>query len=706
MDEHSGEEAEGFGLNDVWAILQMQRNVVLASTVASTALVLVYLAFATRLYKSTAVLMLSTAAGQEIQTQRVVDMDQYHRWNRSMFVRTQIEVMRSRQLRTKVLTEYARLHPEASLGPDEGGIMMLGGALNIVQRQGTELLDLSVTTPDPELSAELANLVAWQYQQHNLDVLTESAVGARTWLEEQLGEYETRVFTASQQLLDFQREHDLADAEEDVTALSATMGSFNSAYGEAQTERVLQETRVATHEKFLRQGDYAELAKDMNTPLMASLMADYSAAVTNQARVAAVFLEKAPERKVADAELDRIEAELRSEVRRTLSAEKARLELLRAKELRLEEAIQKGKGDLLLSQQSREEYEKLRLSLQRAKEFYARLGERRDELDLQSKTQLNNVQVVEQARPPKGAASPKMLVSLAGGVGGGLVLGLMLGLAREYFDDTISSPLEVTTFLRARFLGMVPKVDVDDGSREEQALYTHHNPRSAVAEAMRGIRTTIELGHLSGPPRRLLVTSAVASEGKTSTIVRFGVAFANLQRKVLLIDGDLRRPRLHRVFGVERTPGFAALLHHEASIAEAVAPTAVEGLFVLPSGKGGERPNELLASPRVVETLDRLGEEFDLILIDTPPSVLLADARILSRLVDGCVVVVREHTTSRALVREAVRGLEQVGATVLGVVINAVDFSRRRTSYKYYYGYGYRYEKYYQDEPDAPDAAE
>jgi capsular exopolysaccharide synthesis family protein len=256
------------------------------------------------------------------------------------------------------------------------------------------------------------------------------------------------------------------------------------------------------------------------------------------------------------------------------------------------------------------------------------------------------------------------------------------------------------------FLGIIPKIP-DETDETALALQSHRNPRSTVAEALRGIRTVLELDPTGAAPRRLLITSAVSAEGKTSTIVRLGVAFANLDKKVVMIDADLRRPRLHKIFGVDKDHGLSSLLAG-ARIDDVVRHTEVPNLDFVPSGLGGERPNELLASPATEKLLAQLQERYDLILIDSPPTVLVSDARILSRLVDGVVVLVREQTTSRMLVREAILGLEQVQARVLGVIVNAVDLSKRRTSYKYYsgygygYGYGYRYDRYYTD-PAAED---
>ena len=704
-EQATGESGGGLSLGDLWAIVQMQRNVVIASVACTMLVALVYSAFATRYYRSTAVLHLSTMAGQELRTERVVDFDQYHRWNRQIFVQTQIEILRSRDMRLRVLESYEALGTDDGLKADEPGLGALDAMLEVKTRQGTELIDISVTSPSPLMSARLANLIAETYQDRNLDALTDAAIEAKVWLSEQLRNKESAIAEASEQLRRFQRDNDMADVEEEVTSRSATMDSLNRAIGETRTALAEQEAKVRTYERLFKRGETAELAKDMNTPLIVALTQDYARASTAQARIAANLGVRMPERRSADAELERIQTELTDEVARTLAAEQARLRKLTDRDRELNSEIDKLKEQLLVGQARKEEYLKKRLALERAKDFFKRLGQRKDELDLQSKTQLNNVRIVQGALPQESPVRPNVLLNMVIGLGGGLVLGLSLGLLREYLDDTISSPLEVNTFLRVPFLGMVPKIDEPD-DEYDLALYTHDNPRSTAAEAMRGIRTVLELAPADGKPlSRLLVTSAVSAEGKTSTIVRLGVAFANLNRRVLMVDGDLRKPRIHKIFDQEREPGLTTILDGAVTKEEAVQQTPVPNLFFLPSGRGGERPNERLAAPAFAALLDELQQDFDLILIDSPPSVLLSDARLLSRYVDGVVLLVREHTTSRVLVREAIQGLEQVGAAVFGVVVNAVDFGKSRTSYKYYYGYGYRYDRYYDDNDDNDEEA-
>ena len=376
------------------------------------------------------------------------------------------------------------------------------------------------------------------------------------------------------------------------------------------------------------------------------------------------------------------------------------LEILESKEASLKAGIDDAKQQLIARQALSEEYERLKLELGRSKEFYSTLSQRDGELELSARTQLNNVHIVDEARPEMSPVSPNIPRNMLVALVAGLALGCAVGFLREYVDDTISSPLDVATYLRVPLIGMVPRyTDVTDD--RARALYTLQHPSSAAAEAIRTMRTVLELNPNGKTLRRLLVTSSLSSEGKTTTAVSLAVSFANLGRKVIIVDADLRRPRLHHIFAVPRTVGLSSLLQSSAKVDAAIVPTGIAGFDVLPAGPGSQRSNELLASSTMAELLDELDRRYDMVIIDTPPSGMLSDAAILSKLVEGVLVVVREQTVSRTLVREVVHRLQQVGAPVLGVVVNAVDMTGRASKYKYYYGYRYQY----YDEESKPEVA-
>ncbi|MBX2803274.1 MAG: polysaccharide biosynthesis tyrosine autokinase [Myxococcales bacterium] len=698
-----GVEEQGISLSDLWAILQLQRRVIVGSVLVCLAIAVLYSALATRQYKAVSVIQVAPVAAKEINTDGVVT-DLTASWNRNIDMATKLAIVESPSLSEKVLVRFEELAAgQEGYRPETPG--EIRRSLSAQQRKGTELIDISLTTPDPEVSAMLANLVAEVFQNESLAANTDAAKTARTWLKEQITEYEGRIEEYAKELNDFERQHDLAGSSDDSDAessMESRMDSLNEAYGELNTEVVLQRTLVSNYSALLKQGRYEDLAKEMATPLIQSLISRYAVALAEHARVSAIYGEKMPERRAADAELRAIEAELKSEVEKTLSAERAKLTLLVNKRNSLDNAIGDGKDQILGLQEIWGEYERKRADLTTAKAFYQRLRSRSGELELQAQTQFNRIRILERAKAPRRPTYPIISINLLLGLLSGIVLGFGIAFAREWFDDSISSPVEVATYLRVPFLGAVPVVD-DEDHEGDRALYSHVHPRSVLAEAARGVRTVLDLNPVS-VPKRILVTSAISSEGKTSTAVRLAIAYASANRTVVVVDCDLRRPRIHKVFGVERSPGLTSLILG-GNMDEVLISSQVPNLFFLPSGHAGERPDELLTAAGFQRVLDDLSRRFDLVIIDSPPSVIVSDARLLSRHVDGVVLVVREQVTARSVVREALTGLQQVGAHIYGVVINAVDFNQRRTSYKYYgYGYGYGYRYRYDEEPEKPAA--
>jgi capsular exopolysaccharide synthesis family protein len=236
------------------------------------------------------------------------------------------------------------------------------------------------------------------------------------------------------------------------------------------------------------------------------------------------------------------------------------------------------------------------------------------------------------------------------------------------------------------------------GARVAAPIVTIAQPKSQVAEAYRALRTSVLLSSSGAPPKVILVTSALPEEGKTTTSVNTAVVLAQKNSRVLLVDADLRRPRVHHYFQIPQSPGLTTLLTGGAPEDAPPVPSSIPNLFTLPSGMCPPYPAELLSSPAMKAALARWREEFDHIVIDSPPSLSVTDAVLLSEQVDGLLLVARASQTSRAALRRATMLLRTVNARILGVVLNGVDLS---SPDGYYYHYGYYYGKshsYYEEE--------
>ncbi len=688
----------GLTAAEILGMLQMQRKVIGAITAGVLVLALIGNLLFQKQYKANAVIQMVTHSGQELEVQQVKDFDQIAQ--ALTYTTTQIDLIRSRAAREEVVRRYELLGV-GGFTIEGGGANKLYTMLTVSPRRSSELVDVSVIDTDPDRAARLANLVTEVYREQNLASRQDSAREAKVWLQQQLREYQQAIITQGQSLIAYQNENDLADAEEEITRLSATMNALNMAFGEVNTQRVLLETTFHSHERLLAQNAWESLAKDMDTPLVTALTQEYSSTATENASIAARYLEKMPERAYSDAKLASIDKELRKEVERTLNTERAQLDILRAKEASLTAAIDHAKSQLLDRQKLHGEYERLKLELDRSKQFYSTLSQRDAELDLAARTKLSNVVVVDDARPDPKPVSPNIPKNMGIALLVGILLGAIIGFVLEYADNTISSPQHVSTYLRVPFLGIVPRLAEAEDDRR-RALYTFEHPSSPAAEAVRAVRTVVEFSQRGKSLKRLMVTSSVPSEGKTNTIVSLGVSFATLGRKVLILDADMRRPRVHQIFEMSKGLGLSTVLKG-ANVDTAILPSGIPGLDILPAGSRTEGPNELLASVAMADLLNDLDGRYDLVLIDTPPAGMLSDAAILTKLVDGVVFVVREQTVSRRLVQDVVYRLKQVEAPIIGVIVNDVDLSQRRTKYKYYYDYDYRY-KSTEVEPK-PDAA-
>ncbi len=304
------------------------------------------------------------------------------------------------------------------------------------------------------------------------------------------------------------------------------------------------------------------------------------------------------------------------------------------------------------------------------------------------------VTVVSVAEKPTAPVRPQVVRTtlLAAAVGSLLAAGVAFLI--EYLDDTVKIPQDLHP-MGLTVLAMVQRVNQDGRSSMPQ-LYAVNQPKSLAAEAYRTLRTNLQFSSLDRPLRSLVVTSAVAAEGKTTTAANLAVVMAQAGKRVILVDGDLRRPSAHRLFDLSNESGLTtALVEDLDTLSGFLKETEVENLRVLAAGPVPPNPQELLGSQRMEDLLHKLEEEADVIVLDTPPTLVVADASVLSARTDGVLVVVNTGRTRRAAVQQAVNGLGQVGAQLLGCVLNMVSTRGGRSS-DYYYSYYYSH--YYADQ--------
>jgi capsular exopolysaccharide synthesis family protein len=281
-----------------------------------------------------------------------------------------------------------------------------------------------------------------------------------------------------------------------------------------------------------------------------------------------------------------------------------------------------------------------------------------------------------------------------------------LAFAAEYFDRSITTQQQIEDNLGITFLGIVPSIERSkDGKAQD--LIVHTEPKSAVAECLRAVRTNLLFMSPEKPLKTILVTSAGPQEGKTTTATSLAIAMAGSGNRVLLVDADMRRPRIHRIFGAANNFGLSSLILGEGSLATAAKETEIPGLSVLPCGPIPPNPAELLHTAAFQRLIGEMAAAYDRVIIDTPPVGVVADAAVMSTRVDGTLMVLKAGKTSRDVARQAIRQMRDVKAQLFGAVLNDLDLADQKYGhYAYYYQYGYYYgdEKRGREDPRASSA--
>lgn len=367
-------------------------------------------------------------------------------------------------------------------------------------------------------------------------------------------------------------------------------------------------------------------------------------------------------------------------------------------EAMLKEALETEKNLKALFDQSRLEafeVEKKKLELDQLKSEaesnkrqYEVVFKRLKDIELSGMLRTSNVRVLDAARPMMAPIRPNVPQGILMGIIAGLVLGLGLALLLEMLDSSVVSQADVEERLGLTFLGFVPSIpDNEKGARD---LHIHREPKSMIAECTRAIRTNLLFMSPDKPFRRLVVTSSGPQEGKSTTAINLGIAMAQSGSRVLIVDTDMRRPRLHKAFGVSNEIGVSSVVVGEGKLDDAVKNTEVPGLYIMPCGPVPPNPAELLHTQAFADLLQKLGDKFDRIILDTPPVGAVADAVVLATQVDGVVLVLKAGQTNRDIAKRTVRALADVKANVYGAVLNDVNLQNSKYG-DYYYGYAYRY---------------
>lgn len=563
----------------------------------------------------------------------------------------------------------------------------------------SRIVAIVVDDTNPENAALIANAVTDAYTEYNLDLRTTAARSAVDWLSDQLSELKGKLADAELALYDFKKANNIVSVslEDRQTMVSQTLAELNSGLSQARADRIaLEATR---HRVKAAQDDDGALANTLesvvSSPVVQSLKGVLTKLRQKEAELAIRYTERYPSRIETQTKIAAIEQALKQEIENILEAEEQRYLAAEETERRLKEAIEEVKTEALDINKREIEYRRLEREANNYSSLYNLVLKRQKETDLTTLLNVNNVRRFEAAKPPKEPVRPRPLVNIAVGLIIGSLLGVAFAVGADLWDNTLTNEHQIEQTVGVALLGVVPKIkppreESPDGGAASRDRYILHNPRSALAECARTIRTNLMFMSPDKPAGLLMVTSASPREGKSTTAINLAVVTAQSGKKTLIVDTDMRRPRLHTSFDRSNAIGISTLVVGESTTSDVIQFTGVEGLDLITCGPVPPNPAELLHTERFAALLQELRERYDRVIFDTPPVRAVTDPLVLSSMVDGVVLVIHANMTTSPSAQLAKRRIEDVGGRIFGAVLNDIDLQNRRNvhhDYQYYYYY-------------------
>lgn len=625
--------------------------------------------------------------------------------------------------------------PTDSLAPDplqtdsshtSGLLGAFKGGLRVALKPNTRIVEIRYVSTSPQLAASIVNTLANTYVEQNYKTKFESTMQASEWLSRQLSDLQMKVETSQEKLVRFQKEHEILGADEKQNIITEKLAELNKELTIAESARMQKESLYS----LVQSGDPEVVAATSGAlesggaggsgglaPMVSSLRAREAELKIQIAELSTQFGPSYPKIAQLNNQLKEIDAQIQLELKKVSNRVRGQFLAAQQEETMLRNEFEKQKQEANKLNESAIEYSLLKRDVDVNRQLYEGLLEKLKEAGVTAGLKSTNVRLVDAARAPTYPTEPNIPRNLAFALVLGLTTGIGLAFLLENMDNTVRTTEQAQIISGLPALGMIPmgsKSGLDGSSkkplslaasREAVELITQARPQSQMAESYRALRTSLLLSNLGTPPKIIMVTSARPQEGKTTTSINTAIVLAQKGVRVLLIDADLRRPSVHKTLGMGPRSGLSNVLTGSVTLDHAIARSPIlSNLFVLPAGTPPPNPAELLASSNMRDLLNDLRDKYDHIIIDTPPTLSVTDAVVLSQRVDAIILVIRSSKTTKQALRRSRDILMQVNARITGVLLNAVDLTS--PDYYYYYEYQGKYhDSYYREDADTAEVA-
>ena len=702
--------AKGFDFYKYLRIITKYRWLILSTTVTALVLAAIVTFLTTPIYRATASLQIDREAVKVVGNDNLQPQEQ----NTGLeFYQTQYELLGARSLAERVISTLGLLDDPAFASDGQKSMIgivtsyisgssstndrdktldfkerkvadRLQESLTIAPVRGSRMVKISIDSTDAATAQRVVNGFAEVFIADNLDRRYDSSSYARKFLEERIQQLKVKLEDSERQVVQYAEKQGIINLDDKKSLASTDLEAINTKLTEAHNNRVKLEVlwgQAKQTQGFGFQQILDSKAIQENRKLRTQLAAEYQQKLGLYKPAYPLMIQLRNQIK----ELDR---DAETEVAAIKSSIEAQYIGARNEEEDLASQLEKSKAEVVDQRGRSIQYNILQREVDTNRTLYDGLLQRYKEIGVSGAVGTNNISIVDKAALPIIPRSPKLSLNLALALVAGLLIGILAALGLDYLDDSFKSPEDVEREVGLTVIGVVPK------PKKDQDIETELNdPRSAMAEAIRSLRTGLQFATADGLPKTLLVTSSKPSEGKTTTTIGLAKSLASIGLNVLLIDADLRNASVHKRMFCSNELGLSNYLTGAKTPDEVVQGSGLQGLEIMSSGPLPPNPAELLSGPKFMTLLALAAESFDVVLIDGPPVMGLADAPLLASMTQATLMVVAANETRRSVFKVALRRLQNARANVIGALLSKFDPSQ--TGYGYGYGYGeYEYHSY------------
>lgn len=714
FNDYTAELLQESQLRSYWNILKKRKRWFWAVFFTIVALVGLYTFLKTPVYRASAILQIALDNTASLVTDRdPTGLSGLGSWYGSeRFYETQFAILKSRPMAYRIiealnLKEHPRFKKIALSNPQKSPMEIEGllatlflAGLEVKPYKKSYLVEVSYRSPDKYLAQQVPNAIYNEFVKFSMKTRHQSYKLIKEWLEEEIQSLARKVEASERRLYEHGQKKDFMALEGKDNVIVRKYTELSQLLTRAQSERALKE---AQFKQIQEKGVDAPLI--VNNPLVQRLRQEKISQETKISGMSQIYDVNYPQMKAEQALLNQLNSRLSNEVNRLVASVKADYEAaLRAENL-LAEAVEEQKAKVSQMQDHLVQHHILKRDLKTNEQLYQALLSRMKEASIASTMVSGNVAVIAPAELPIRPYSPNKILNMLLAVVLGLMGGVAAAFLRDYLDYSIQSTEDLERYCRLPALGSLPLLSKNSQglpklAKEDLALAIFKQPRSLMSEAVYHLRTSLLLSLPGGAPGIIMVTSPNPDEGKTTVAANVATSLAMNNRRVVLLDCDLRKPSLHPIFQEPLTPGLSSYLTGSAAKEEIIRPTLVPNLALIPAGPVPPNPVELLTSGLFLELLAELRREFHHVVIDTPPILGFADGRAIAVHTDGVMVVVRHHSTTKDSGRLALNLLAQVNAPILGGVLNMADWEKMGLGS--YYGHYKHYARYFSDAAETP----